>query len=79
LKTTKILHVIIALFFVAASVLAAGCAQKTTRTTKEVDQTQWEWVPRVWVEDNSFGGASQYNRCSYDIKTEGYWCPPGTK
>ena len=78
METKKILHVFLAVLFVAAAVVASGCAQKTGRTTTQADQTNWEWVPRVWVEDNSFTGG-QYNRCSYDIGTEGYWCPPGTR
>ena len=76
--TKKILHILLALIFVAATVIASGCAQKTTRTTKQIDQTNWEWVPRVWVEDNSFL-FGQYDRCSFDEETFGYWCPPGTK
>ena len=76
MDTKKILHVFVAVIFVAATVFASGCAQKTTRTTSQVDQTDWEWVPRVWVEDTP---GSQYDRCSFDEKTTGYWCPPGTK
>ena len=77
METKKILHLLLALIFIIATVLAAGCAQKSARTTTQADQTNWEWVPRVWV-DNSFTGG-QYSNCSYDMKSEGYWCPPGTK
>ena len=78
MDTKKILHVFVAVIFVAATIFASGCAQKTTRTTSQVDQTDWEWVPRVWVEDNSFAGR-QYDRCTFDENTFGYWCPPGTR
>ena len=78
METKKILHVFLAVLFVTAALVASGCAQKSARPTTQADQTNWEWVPRVWVEDNSFTG-SQYDRCSYDETTVGYWCPPGTR
>jgi hypothetical protein len=74
----KILNILLAVIFIAATVFASGCAQKTAQTTKQVDQSDWEWVPRVWVEDNSFGGR-QYDRCTFDENTFGYLCPPGTR
>jgi hypothetical protein len=76
--TKKIAHVFLAIIFVAATVLVAGCAQKSTGTATQTDQTDWEWVPCVWVEDNSFAGR-QYDRCVFDENTFGYLCPPGTK
>jgi len=78
METKKLVHVLLAVIFVAATVIASGCAQKTTRTSNQTDQTNWEWVPRVWVEDNSFTGG-QYDRCTFDEETFGYWCPPGTR
>jgi len=78
MDTKKILHVFLAVIFVAATVFTSGCAQKTTRTTSQVDQTDWEWVPRVWVEDNLLAGR-QYDSCVFDEKTTGYMCPPGTR
>ena len=74
----KILRVFFTVLL-AGAFLAAGCSQKTTGTAQAVDRTNWEWVPRVWIEDNSFGSSGMHHSCSYDIKTEGYWCPPGTK
>ena len=76
--TKKTLHILLVFLFVTVAALTTGCGQKTTRTSSQVDQTNWEWVPRVWVEDNSLAGR-QYDRCSFDESTVGYWCPPGTK
>ena len=59
MDTKKILHVFLAVLFVTATVVASGCAQKTGRTTTQADQTDWEWVPRVWVEDNSSRAVEQ--------------------
>ena len=78
MEIKKIVNLFLAVIFVAATVLAAGCAQKSARTTMQADQTNWEWVPRVWVEDNSFTGG-QYDRCTFDEGSTGYWCPPGTR
>ena len=63
--------------FIAVLFLASGCAS-TSSSTKQVDRSDWEWVPSIWVEDNSFTG-SQFSRCSYDKATNYYLCPPGTK
>ncbi len=56
--------------------LLSGCASQTGMTSKQYDEN-WRFVPRVHVEDNSFGvtSGSEYWGCSYDIQYEGYWCP----
>lgn len=55
---------------------AAGCAPQTGRTATQYDEN-FRFVPRVYVEDNSFGvmSGSEYRGCSYDTYHEGYWCP----
>ena len=75
MKTKNTLGIIVAAVFVAATLFAGGCAPKSGSKQK-VTQADWEWVPSVWVQD-SFGG--EYSRCSYDISTDGYLCPPGTR
>ena len=75
MKKTKLFSIIA--IFMAVSFFAFGCASKNS-ITQQVDRTDWEWVPSVWVEDNSFTG-NQYSRCSYDQATNYYLCPPGTK
>ena len=62
---------------IAGSFLASGCASSSS-STKQVDRSDWEWVPSIWVEDNSFTG-NQFSQCSYDQATNYYLCPPGTK
>lgn len=54
----------------------SGCAPKTGQAAKTYDEN-WRFVPRVHVEDNSFGvsGGGDYRNCSYDQFYEGYWCP----
>jgi hypothetical protein len=69
-------YLLIALI-IAVSFLASGCAS-TSSTSRQVDRTDWEWVPSIWVEDNSFTG-NQFSSCSYDQETNYYLCPPGTK
>ncbi len=56
--------------------ILAGCGTKTGQSTKTFDEN-WRFVPRVHVEDNSFGvtSSSEYWGCSYDIQYVGYWCP----
>lgn len=55
----------------------AGCSAKSDLTAKKTFDENWRFVPRVHVEDNSFGvtSNSQYWGCSYDTYHEGYWCP----
>ena len=56
--------------------ILAGCGTKTEQSTKTFDEN-FRFVPRVHVEDNSFGvsGGGDYWGCSYDTLYEGYWCP----
>jgi hypothetical protein len=65
------------IIFIVVSFFVVGCASKNSMT-QQVDRTEWEWVPSIWVEDNSFTG-NQFSRCSYDQATNYYLCPPGTK
>ena len=79
-KMKKILHRTMTLTAVLTIIglILTGCAsQQTAKTTPQFDET-WRFVPRVHVEDNSFGvtGGGDYRNCSYDIDYEGYWCPP---
>jgi hypothetical protein len=53
----------------------SGCASQSG-STKQADMSDWELVPSVWVEDTP---GSQYDDCSFDNKSGGYLCPPGTK
>jgi hypothetical protein len=73
-KTSRFTMVVI---FIVVSFLFIGCASKNS-TNQQVDRSDWEWVPSIWVEDNSFTG-NQFSRCSYDQATNYYLCPPGTK
>ena len=67
-KATTMLTLLFALVF-------AGCAPQTGSTARQYDEN-WRFVPRVHVEDNSFGVTSgEYRGCSYDLYYEGYWCP----
>lgn len=77
MKTQKTVEIIVVTVFLAATLFAGGCATKSGSTQK-VDRTDWEWVPSVWVEDNSFTG-NKYSRCSYDQYYAAYLCPPGTR
>jgi uncharacterized membrane protein len=63
--------------FIAVSFFVVGCTSKKN-TTQQIDRSNWEWVPSIWVEDNSFTG-NQFSRCSYDQATNYYLCPPGIK
>jgi hypothetical protein len=62
------------LFLLLAMVLV-GCAPQTGTTTSQYDKN-WRFVPRIHVEENSFGVSTgmQYDQCSYDMEYEGYWC-----
>jgi hypothetical protein len=75
MNKSKIFSLIAAL--IAVSFIVVGCAS-TGSSTRQVDRSDWEWVPSIWVEDNSFAG-DQFSRCSYDQATNYYICPPGTK
>ena len=77
MKNRKTLGIIAVTVFLAATLFAGGCTTKSG-STQQVDRSDWEWVPSVWVEDNSFTG-NQYRHCSYDEKSNGYFCPPGTR
>ena len=63
-------------WIILISFFVIGCAAKNS-TTQQFDRADWEWVPSIWVEDNSFTG-SQFSGCSYDQATNYYLCPPGT-
>ena len=57
------------------SLILVGCASQTGQSAKTFDEN-FRFVPRIHVEDNSFGvsGGGDYSHCSYDILYEGYWC-----
>jgi hypothetical protein len=74
MEIRKTVGIIPVTFFIAALLLAGGCATKSG-SIQQFDRSDWEWVPSVWVVD-SFG--NQYSRCSYDDASAGYLCPPGT-
>ena len=65
-----------AILLTAAGLVAAGCATQTGQPAKSFEDNFY-FVPRVHVEDNSFGvtGGGDYWGCSYDQLYEGYWCP----
>ena len=77
MKIRKTFGIIAVTVLMAGTLLIGGCAS-TGGTTQQVDRSDWEWVPSVWVEDNSFTG-NQFSQCSYDQATNYYLCPPGTK
>jgi len=58
------------------AMLASGCAAPKSSTPSRFNEN-FRFVPRVHVEDNSFGVTSggEYRGCSYDTLYEGYWCP----
>lgn len=66
---------IASLLTILAMVLA-GCSGKSGQSARTFDEN-WQFVPRVHVEENSFGvsSSSEYWGCSYDTYYEGYWCP----
>lgn len=71
------LHAKIAVLLTLLGIIAAGCASSQTgKTAKRYDEN-FRFVPRVHVEENSFGvtSGSEFRGCSYDIYYEGYWCP----
>ena len=74
---SKNLEFTLAVIFLVTLVFVNGCASKSG-SPQQVAGPDWEWVPSVWVEDNSFTG-NQFSRCSYDQSTDYYICPPGTK
>jgi len=65
-----------ALLLAVLGMLVTGCAAQTGKSVKQYDEN-WRFVPRIHVEDNSFGVTSgtEYRGCSYDLYYEGYWCP----
>jgi hypothetical protein len=56
------------------SLVLVGCAPTQTGQATRDYSDNWRFVPRIHVEDDSFGTAGDYYQCSYDIKYEGYWC-----
>lgn len=66
----------IAALLTILGLILAGCGTKTGQSTKTFDEN-FRWVPRVHVDDNSFGVTSgaEYWGCSYDTQSFGYWCP----
>lgn len=55
--------------------LTAGCATQTGTTTQNYGEN-YRFVPRIHVENVSFGiGSMQYRGCYYDQAYDGYWCP----
>ena len=77
MKIRKMVGIIGGTVFLGVILFAGGCATKSG-STQQVDRSDWEWVPSVWVEDNSFSG-NQYRHCAYDEETTWYLCPPGTR
>ena len=65
-----------ALFMAILGMIISGCAQHSGQAPKSFEEN-FRFVPRVHVEDNSFGmsGGGEYWGCSYDQLYEGYWCP----
>ena len=65
------------IFIILLALILAGCASQTDETTNRQFDDNYRFVPRVHVEDNSFGvtGGGDYWGCSYDQLYEGYWCP----
>ena len=77
MEIRKTVGIIPVTFFIAALLLAGGCATKSG-SIQQFDRSDWEWVPSVCVEDNSFTG-NQYRHCVYDQYYAAYFCPPGTR
>ncbi|HKJ14039.1 MAG TPA: hypothetical protein VJ988_04180 [Desulfobulbales bacterium] len=63
-------------FLAILGLIIAGCAPQAGMTARQYDEN-WRFVPRIHVEDNSFGVTSgvEYRGCSYDTYYEGYFCP----
>jgi hypothetical protein len=77
MKIRKKVGIIPVTFLIVAMLFAGGCATKNS-SSQQVDMSDWEWVPRVWVEDNPFTG-NHYRHCVYDMYHAAYFCPPGTR
>jgi hypothetical protein len=75
MNISEMFSMIAILIFVSFWVV--GCAS-TSGNTQQIDRSDWEWVPSVWVQDNPFTG-DKYIHCFYDQGTDYYLCPPGTK
>ena len=59
-----------------SGVFLAGCASSSGKTSGRTFEDNFRFVPRVHVEDNSFGvTGGDYHHCTYDQLYEGYWCP----
>lgn len=65
----------IAALFSVFGLILVGCASQTGQPAKTFDEN-FRFVPRIHVEDNSFGvtGGGDYSNCSYDQLYDGYWC-----
>jgi len=75
MKTQKTLQIIAVTVFLTATLFAGGCATKSG-STQQVNNSDWELVPSIFVVDNP---SRQYSRCSYDLYHDAYLCPPGTR
>jgi hypothetical protein len=66
----------IAVLAAMLALFASGCTAQKSSTPSQFNEN-FRFVPRVHVEDNSFGvtGGGEYRGCSYDTLYEGYWCP----
>ena len=76
MKIKNSLVVFVATVFVTAALLAGGCTPTKTGSTQKASKAEWEYVPSIWVESDSF---NQYRNCVYDEGSAGYLCPPGTR
>ncbi len=77
MKTKKngIIRAKAAAFLIILSLIVAGCATQTSKTTGSYYENR-RFVPRINVEDVSFGlQSTEYRGCSYDQQYDGYWCP----
>ena len=75
MKKTITKRVISTSVLVLLGLIVAGCAPQTGRSVKPFGEN-WRFVPRIHVENDSFGvRGAEYRGCSYDQLYEGYWCP----
>ena len=70
-------HAKIAVLLTLLGIILAGCASSQAEKKNRQYDDNFRFVPRVHVEENSFGvtSGSEFWGCSYDIYYEGYWCP----
>jgi len=76
MKKTITKRVVTITLLTLLGVTVAGCASQTERTARSYYENL-RFVPKIHVEDNSFGVTSgvEYRGCYYDQYYEGYWCP----